>query len=126
MREGEKHELVFTVFVFGAFLRTLSCNQHRYPKSAYIRISKCLESQGRFSDAYSAAAEARDLEPFGRAVRLLCPRLMALHSKDAGYQASDTIAETRAFDVLPTTYTVPYDFRRWSYLLGLFLEGPPF
>lgn len=58
--------------------------------------SSCFESQGRFSDAYSAAAEARGLEPFGRAVRLRCPRLMALHSKDAGYQASDTIGWTRA------------------------------
>ncbi|CAM9461269.1 unnamed protein product [Laminaria digitata] len=44
------------------------------------------QEKGRFSDAYSAAAEAKDLEPFGREVRLLCPRLMALHSKDAGYQ----------------------------------------
>lgn len=42
--------------------------------------------QGRFSDACTAAEEARDLDPFGKEVRLLCPRLMALHSEDAGSQ----------------------------------------
>ncbi|CAM9144889.1 unnamed protein product, partial [Hapterophycus canaliculatus] len=41
------------------------------------------QEKGRFSDAHSAAEEARDLDPFGKAVRLLCPRLMALHSEDA-------------------------------------------
>lgn len=82
-------------------------------------MSFCLESQGRFSDAYSAAAEARDLEPFGREVRLRCPRLMALHSKDAGYQASDTVVGTRAFNVLPVTRmatrTVGHDLHYWLY-----------
>ncbi|CAN0514546.1 unnamed protein product, partial [Ectocarpus sp. 12 AP-2014] len=46
--------------------------------------------QGRFGDAHSAAEEARDLDPFGKAVRLLCPRLMALHSVDARCQARYT------------------------------------
>ncbi|CBJ25529.1 hypothetical protein Esi_0003_0165 [Ectocarpus siliculosus] len=44
------------------------------------------QEKGRFGDAHSAAEEARDLDPFGKAVRLLCPRLMALHSVDARCQ----------------------------------------
>lgn len=45
-------------------------------------------TQGRFSDAHAEAENARDLDPFGKAVRLLCPRLMALHSEDARSQVS--------------------------------------
>ncbi|CAB1101527.1 unnamed protein product [Ectocarpus sp. CCAP 1310/34] len=48
------------------------------------------QEKGRFGDAHSAAEEARDLDPFGKAVRLLCPRLMALHSVDARCQARYT------------------------------------
>ncbi|CAM9696611.1 unnamed protein product, partial [Scytosiphon promiscuus] len=47
------------------------------------------QEKGRFSDAHSAAEEARDLDPFGKAVRLRCPRLMALHSEDARSQARE-------------------------------------
>lgn len=45
-----------------------------------------VSNQGRFADAHAAAVEARDLDPFGKAVRLRCPRLMALHSEDARSQ----------------------------------------
>ncbi|CAM9360598.1 unnamed protein product [Ectocarpus fasciculatus] len=48
------------------------------------------QEKGRFGDAHAAAEEARDLDPFGKAVRLLCPRLMALHSVDARCQARFT------------------------------------
>lgn len=48
-------------------------------------------NQGRFSDAHAAAEEARDVDPFGKSVRLLCPRLMALHSEDARSQVHHTI-----------------------------------
>lgn len=44
--------------------------------------------QGRVSDACTAAEQARDLDPFGKEVRLLCPRFMALHSEDAGSQVT--------------------------------------
>ncbi|CAN0385559.1 unnamed protein product [Pylaiella littoralis] len=44
------------------------------------------QEKGRVSDACTAAEQARDLDPFGKEVRLLCPRFMALHSEDAGSQ----------------------------------------
>lgn len=48
-------------------------------------------SQGRFADAYYAAKEARDLDPFGKAVRRLCPRLMALHNDDDRSQVREML-----------------------------------
>lgn len=62
-------------------------NPMRQNDAAYVK--------GRFSDAHAAAEEARKLEPFGKAVRRRCPRLMALHSEDARSQASELVNAVR-------------------------------
>lgn len=70
-------------------------------------------NQGRFSDAHAAAEEARDIDPFGKAVRLLCPRLMALHSEDARSQVHPittrkNITNKRYFFCWPRGYSLRY------------------
>lgn len=80
----------------------------------------CLNTnQGRFSDAHAAAEEARDVEPFGKAVRLLCPRLMALHSEDARSQVHPTTRK----NIESTTIDWPWGY---YYISGRSRKCPQF